>query len=138
MRLFDLTDAEGITLFGTAAGFIEAAAKRGFSPRSTHRLDTLRTITSTGSPLSPEGFEYIYAEVKADLHLASISGGTDLCGCLVNGDPTAPVHTGEIQRPALGLAIDVFDAEGRPCPPGIQGELVSTNSFPSMPLGFWG
>ena len=80
----------------------------------------------------------MYSEVKPDVHLASISGGTDLCGCLVNGDPTAPVYAGEIQRPALGLAIDVFDADGRPCPPGIQGELVCTNSFPSMPLGFWG
>ena len=137
-RLFDLTDAEGITLFGTSAGFIEATAKRGLSPRRTHRLGTLRTITSTGSPLSPEGFEFVYAEVKSDVHLASISGGTDLCGCLVNGDPTAAVYAGEIQRPALGLAIDVFDDEGRPCPPGVQGELVCTNSFPSMPLGFWG
>ena len=137
-RLFDLTDAEGITLFGTSAGFIEATAKQGLSPRRTHRLDTLRTITSTGSPLSPEGFEFVYAEVKSDVHLASISGGTDLCGCLVNGDPTAPVYAGEIQRPALGLAIDVFDTEGRSCPPDVQGELVCTNSFPSMPLGFWG
>ena len=138
VRLFDLTDAEGITLFGTSAGFIEATAKRGLSPRRTHRLESLRTITSTGSPLSPEGFEFVYAEVKSDVHLASISGGTDLCGCLVNGDPTAAVYAGEIQRPALGLAIDVFDDEGRPCPPGVQGELVCTNSFPSMPLGFWG
>lgn len=136
-RLFDLADAEGVTLFGTAAGFIEATAKGQVSPRRTHRLERLRTITSTGSPLSPEGFEFVYSEVKADVHLASISGGTDLCGCLVNGDPTAPVYAGEIQRPALGLAIDVFDAEGRPCPPEVQGELVCTNSFPSMPLGFW-
>ncbi len=137
VRLFDLTDAEGITLFGTSAGFVEAAAKRGLSPRRTHRLDSLRTITSTGSPLSPEGFEYVYAEVKSDVHLASISGGTDLCGCLVGGDPTSPVYAGEIQRPALGLAIDVFDDDGRPCPADVQGELVCTNSFPSMPLGFW-
>ena len=137
VRLFDLVDAEGITLFGTSAGFVEATAKRGLSPRRTHRLDTLRTITSTGSPLSPEGFEYVYAEVKRDVHLASISGGTDLCGCLVGGDPTSPVYAGEIQRPALGLAIDVFDDDGRPCPPDVQGELVCTNSFPSMPLGFW-
>ena len=137
VRLFDLTDAEGITLFGTAAGFIEATAKGGLSPRRTHRLERLRTITSTGSPLSPEGFEYVYSEVKSDVHLASISGGTDLCGCLVNGDPTAPVYAGEIQRPALGLAIDVFDDEGRSCPPGTQGELVCRNAFPSMPLGFW-
>ena len=138
VRLFDLVDAEGITLFGTSAGFIEATAKRGLSPRRTHRLDTLRTITSTGSPLSPEGFEYIYAEVKRDVHLASISGGTDLCGCLVGGDPTSPVYAGEIQRPALGLDIDVLDEQGRPCPPGRQGELVCNNAFPSMPLGFWG
>ena len=138
VRLFDLSDAEGITLFGTSAGFIEATAKRGLSPRRTHRLESLRTITSTGSPLSPEGFEFVYAEVKSDVHLASISGGTDLCGCLVNGDPTAAVYAGEIQRPALGLAIDVFDEQGRPCPPGVQGELVCTSSFPSMPLGFWG
>ncbi len=137
VRLFDLTDDEGITLFGTAAGFIEATSKRGLSPRRTHRLNTLRTITSTGSPLSPEGFEYVYSEVKSDVHLASISGGTDLCGCLVNGDPTAPVYAGEIQRPALGLAIDVYDDEAQPCPPGRQGELVCTNAFPSMPLGFW-
>ena len=137
-RLFDLTDAEGITLFGTSAAFLEATAKRGLTPRRTHRLESLRTITSTGSPLSPEGFEYVYSKVKADVHLASISGGTDLCGCLVGGDPTAPVYAGEIQRPALGLAIDVFDDEGRGCPPGVQGELVCSNSFPSMPLGFWG
>lgn len=138
VRLFDLADAEGITLFGTSAGFIEAAAKSGLSPRRTHRLEQLRTITSTGSPLSPEGFEFVYAEVKSNVHLASISGGTDLCGCLVNGDPTAPVYAGEIQRPTLGLAIDVFDPAGRPCPTDVQGELVCTNSFPSMPLGFWG
>ncbi len=138
VRLFDLIDAESIGLFGTSAGFIEATAKRGLSPRLTHQLETLRTITSTGSPLSPEGFRYVYQEVKPDVHLASISGGTDLCGCLVGGDPTAPVYPGEIQRPALGLAIDVFDPQGRPCPPEVQGELVCTNSFPSMPLGFWG
>ena len=137
-RMFDLADAEDISLFGTSAGFLEAAAKRELSPRRTHRLASLRTITSTGSPLSPEGFEYVYNEVKPDVHLASISGGTDLCGCLVGGDPGAPVYAGEIQRPALGLAIDVFDDLGRPCAPGVQGELVCTNSFPSMPLGFWG
>ncbi len=137
VRLFDLVDAEGITLFGTSAGFLEATAKGGLSPRRTHRLGTLRTITSTGSPLSPEGFEYVYAEVKADVHLASISGGTDLCGCLVGGDPTAPVYAGEIQGPALGLDIDVLDEQGQPCPVGRQGELVCTNAFPSMPLGFW-
>ncbi len=137
-KLFDLTDSEGVTLFGTAAGFVEALAKQGVSPRRTHRLHALRTITSTGSPLSPRGFRYVYEEIKADLHLASISGGTDLCGCLVMGDPTGAVYAGEIQRPALGLAIDVYDEHGRPCVPGQVGELVCSNAFPSMPLGFWG
>ncbi len=136
--LFDMTDEEGITLFGTSAGFVEALVRQGASPRKTHRLDTLRTITSTGSPLSPRGFEYVYEEIKADLHLASISGGTDLCGCLVMGDPTSAVYSGEIQRPALGMAIDVYDDQGRSCAPGQVGELVCTNAFPSMPLGFWG
>lgn len=137
-KLFDMTDEEGVTLFGTAAGFVEGLAKQGFSPRRTHRLDTLKTITSTGSPLSPHGFRYVYEEIKADVHLASISGGTDLCGCLVMGDPTAPVYAGEIQRPALGMDIDVYDEQGRTCAPGQVGELVCRNAFPSMPLGFWG
>ncbi len=136
--LFDMADEEGITLFGTSAGFVEALARQGASPRRTHRLDTLKTITSTGSPLSPKGFEYVYEEVKADVHLASISGGTDLCGCLVMGDPASAVYAGEIQRPALGLSIDVYDEQGRSCAPGQVGELVCTNAFPSMPLGFWG
>ncbi|MEZ5247275.1 MAG: acetoacetate--CoA ligase [Acidimicrobiales bacterium] len=135
-RLFDLVDATGITLFGTSAKFIEALGKSGLRPIDTHDLSTVRTITSTGSTLVPEGFETVYDAVKRDVHLASISGGTDLCGCLVAGDPTSPVHAGEIQRPALGLAIDVVDELGNPVPVGVRGELVCANAFPSMPLGF--
>ncbi|MCB0994155.1 MAG: acetoacetate--CoA ligase [Acidimicrobiales bacterium] len=136
-RLFDLCDAEGISLFGTSAKFLESCAKGGASPRDTHQLADLRTICSTGSPLVAEGFEYVYEHIAADVHLASISGGTDLCGCLVGGDPTAPVWAGEIQGPALGLDIDVFDEDGFTASPGQRGELVCLTPFPSMPLGFW-
>ena len=136
--LFDLADEQGVTLFGTSAKFIDALDRSGLDPRATHELTSVRTITSTGSPLVPEGFDYVYDHVKADVHLASISGGTDLCGCLVAGDPTSPVWRGEIQRPALGLDIDVVDDAGSSLPPGEKGELVCRTPFPSMPLGFWG
>ena len=135
-RLFDLADDVGITLFGTSAKFIEALGKSDLRPIDTHDLSTIRTLTSTGSSLVPEGFHTVYDRVKADLHLASISGGTDLCGCLVAGDPTGPVYAGEIQRPGLGLDIDVVDDLGHSVPPGVRGELVCRNPFPSMPLGF--
>ena len=136
-QMFDLVDATGTTLLGVSAKFIDAVAKSGLRPVESHDLSTLRTVCSTGSPLSPEGFSHVYADWKADLHLASISGGTDLCGCLVGGDPTLPVHAGQIQGPVLGQAMDVFDEEGSPAPIGQQGELVCTAPFPSMPLGFW-
>ena len=136
-RLFDLVDDCDVTLFGVSAKFIDAVAKSGLRPVESHDLSTLRTVCSTGSPLSPEGFSHVYADWKADLHLASISGGTDLCGCLVGGDPTLRVHAGQIQGPVLGQAMDVFDEEGSPAPIGQQGELVCTAPFPSMPLGFW-
>ncbi|MEE3274674.1 MAG: acetoacetate--CoA ligase [Actinomycetota bacterium] len=136
-RLFDLVDATGTTLLGVSAKFIDAVARAGLRPVESHDLSTLRTVCSTGSPLSPEGFSHVYADWKADLHLASISGGTDLCGCLIGGDPTLPVHAGQIQGPVLGQAIDVFDEHGEPAPVGQQGELVCTGPFPSMPLGFW-
>jgi acetoacetyl-CoA synthetase len=138
-RLFDLVDEEGISLLGISAKLIDSLAKAGREPVHTHGLHSLRTICSTGSPLSPEGFRYVYEHVKADVHLASISGGTDLCGCLVAGDPTGPVYAGEIQRPALGMAIDVWSDDGATVPAGAgAGELVCTAAFPSMPLGFWG
>jgi acetoacetyl-CoA synthetase len=135
--LWDLADELGITLFGTSAKFLDSMKKRGLTPRTTHDLGSVRTITSTGSPLVAETFEYVYADVKADVHLASISGGTDLCGCLVAGDPTGPVYAGEIQGPGLGMAIDVYGDAGQPLGPGHGGELVCTQSFPSMPIGFW-
>ena len=135
-RLFELTDTAGVTLFGTSAKFIEALGKAGLRPVDTHDLTSLRTMTSTGSTLAPEGFHTVYERVKADLHLASISGGTDLCGCLVAGDPTSPVYAGEIQRAALGLDIDVVDEFGNTRGTHRRGELVCRNAFPSMPLGF--
>ncbi|MCZ3387109.1 MAG: acetoacetate--CoA ligase [Actinomycetia bacterium] len=138
-RLWDLVDELGITFFGTSAKYIDASRKTGVSPRETHGLDTLRTIASTGSPLVDEGFEYIYESVKVDLHLASISGGTDICGCFVAGDPTRPVYRGEIQGPVLGMAVDVFDESGASLrgSAGAHGELVCTAPFPSMPVEFW-
>ncbi len=136
--LFDVVDRAGVTLFGTSARYIDSLRKAGVSPRNTHGLSTLRTICSTGSPLSPDGFDYVYREVKAEVHLASISGGTDLCGCLVAGDPTAPVWSGEIQRPALGLDIQVLGGDGTPLESGQFGELVCSSPFPSQPLRFWG
>jgi acetoacetyl-CoA synthetase len=136
--LFDIADAERTTLLGVSAKFIDSCAKAGLDPSVGRHLEHLRTVCSTGSPLSPEGFRYIYEHVKADVHLASISGGTDLCGCFVGGDPTGPVWAGEIQRPVLGMAVDVWGPAGESVPPeGGAGELVCTHSFPSMPLGFW-
>ena len=136
--LFDLVDRAGVTLFGVSARYIDSLRKAGVSPRRSHRLSTLRTICSTGSPLSSDGFDYVYSQVKGDVHLASISGGTDLCGCLVAGDPSGPVWSGEIQRPALGLDIQVVNGHGSPLGAGQFGELVCASPFPSQPLRFWG
>ena len=135
-HLFDLIDRDRITLLGVSAKLIDAARQTGITPRRTHSLATLRTICSTGSPLSPEGFEWVYRDVKEDVHLASISGGTDLCGCFVGGDPTLPVWTGEIQGATLGMAVEVYDDEGLPLD-GPTGELVCREPFPSIPLRFW-
>ena len=135
-RLFDLIDETGLTLFGTSAKFIDACRNADIRPAATHSLASLRTIASTGSPLVAEAFDWVHDNVKADVHLASISGGTDLCGCLVAGDPSSPVYRGEIQRPALGLDMDVSDDAGASQPAGVEGELVCRNAFPSMPLRF--
>ena len=137
-RLFSLIDDIGITFFGTSAKFIETLLKADISISERHGLASMRTLASTGSPLSPEGFAHVYNEIASDVHLLSMSGGTDLCGCLVSGDPNGPVFTGQIQRPVLGMAIDVFDDMGRAVGSGVQGELVCTRSFPSMPLTFLG
>jgi acetoacetyl-CoA synthetase len=134
--LFDYADAEGMTHFGTSAKFIDAAAKMGLEPAMTHRLSALRAVLSTGSPLAPEGFDYVYERVKRDVCLSSIAGGTDIIGCFVLGNPILPVHRGEIQCRGLGMAVDVFDDAGKPLR-GAKGELVCTRPFPSMPVGFW-
>jgi acetoacetyl-CoA synthetase len=136
--LFELAERHGTTLFGVSAKYLDSLVKSDYRPVEHHDLSAIRTVCSTGSPLGPEAFDWVYRSIGADLHLASISGGTDLCGCLVLGDPTRPVNAGEIQGPALGLDIDVFDEEGRPAGPGSKGELVCRNPFPSMPLEFWG
>lgn len=135
--LFDYGDAEDFTHIGTSAKFIDALGKAGAKPKDSHAFKSLRTILSTGSPLAPEGFDYVYREIKSDVCLSSVSGGTDLVGCLVGGNPMGPVWKSEIQCLALGMDIQVFDDDGRSLPPGEKGELVCCNSFPSMPLGFW-
>jgi acetoacetyl-CoA synthetase len=134
--LFDFADAEGMTHFGTSAKYIDAIAKLGLEPRRTHRLGALRAMLSTGSPLMPEGFDYVYQKIKQDLCLSSISGGTDIVSCFVLGNPVGPVWRGEIQAPGLGMAVEVYDENGKPVI-GEKGELVCTKAFPSMPVGFW-
>ena len=134
--LFDFADAEGMTHFGTSAKFIDAIAKIELRPKETHRLERLRVLLSTGSPLVAEGFDYVYANIKGDLCLSSISGGTDIISCFVLGNPLLPVWRGEIQCKGLGMAVEVFDEQGRPLQGG-KGELVCTRPFPSMPVGFW-
>ena len=125
-----------MTVFGTSAKYIDAVHKAGLAPIETHDLSSLRLIGSTGSPLAPESFDFVYGKIKRDVHLASLSGGTDLLGCFVLGNPTGPVWRGEIQARGLGMAVEVFDEDGRPVR-GEKGELVCTRPFPSMPLGFW-
>jgi acetoacetyl-CoA synthetase len=134
--LFDYADAAGITIFGTSAKFIDAIAKMGLKPRATHQLNALKTILSTGSPLAPESFDYVYHDIKRDVQLSSISGGTDIISCFVLGNPVLPVWRGEIQSRGLGMKVEVFDDDGHPVV-GEKGELVCTAPFPSMPIGFW-
>jgi acetoacetyl-CoA synthetase len=134
--VYDFADAEGMTQLGTSAKFIEASNKFGLQPQQSHQLSTLRSIFSTGSPLSPESYDYIYQQVKGDILLASISGGTDILSCFALGCPLLPVWKGELQCRGLGMAVDVFDDDGQPVS-GEKGELVCTRPFPSMPVGFW-
>ena len=134
--LFDYVAADDVTHFGAGAKFYESLAKIKVNPGKTHKLCQLRSVMSTGSPLSPEGFQYIYDNIKRDVCLSSISGGTDIIGCFVGGVPVLPVYSGEIQTRMLGMAVDAWDDEGRPIR-GEKGELVCTKPFPSMPIGFW-
>ncbi|MDO8363325.1 MAG: AMP-binding protein, partial [Actinomycetota bacterium] len=137
--LFDIAQRERLTLLGVSAKYIDSVHKAGVRPVDAHDLSALRTLCSTGSPLSEEGFRWVYQAMKPDVHLASISGGTDLCGCFVGGDPTRPVYAGEIQGPALGMAVQVYSADGVPITEADEkGELVCTAPFPSVPVGFWG
>ena len=134
--LFDYAQQERFTLFGTSAKYIDACHKAGLRPRDTHDLASVRLLASTGSPLAPESFDYVYDAIKPDVHLASVSGGTDIVSCFVIGDPTSPVWKGEIQAPGLGMAVDVWDDAGHPIRQQ-KGELVCTKAFPSMPIMFW-
>ena len=134
--LFDFAQAEKMTQLGTSAKFIEACGKIGLEPVNTHDLSALRAIFSTGSPLAPEGFRYVYSKVKPDVLLASISGGTDILSCFALGCPILPVWVGELQCRGLGMAVDVYDDAGQSIR-GEKGELVCTRPFPSMPVGFW-
>ncbi|PHP66261.1 acetoacetate--CoA ligase [Zhengella mangrovi] len=134
--IFDYAQAEKMTFFGTSAKFIDAVRKSGLRPIETHDLSTVRVISSTGSPLSPEGFEFVYDGIKKDVHLASVSGGTDIVSCFVIAIPGKPVWSGEIQGPGLAMAVDVWNDDGRPVRQE-KGELVCTRPFPSMPVAFW-
>ncbi|TLX61618.1 acetoacetate--CoA ligase [Stutzerimonas nosocomialis] len=135
-RLMDLIDAEGISLFGTSAKYLAALEKAGVKPRESHRLERLKGVLSTGSPLSHESFEYVYRDLKADVCLSSISGGTDIVSCFALGNPVLPVRRGELQCKGLGMDVQVWDEEGRRVV-GEKGELVCAQHFPSMPVGFW-
>ena len=134
--LWEMAEKEKITVFGTSAGYIAALQNAGVTPGKTYDLSRLRAVLSTGSPLSIEGFEFIYREVKSDLQLASISGGTDLNGCFALGNPMAPVYAGELQCRGLAMKVEAYNEEGQPVI-GQQGELVCTRPFPSMPIYFW-
>jgi acetoacetyl-CoA synthetase len=134
--LWNLAAEERISVFGTSAKYIDACKKAGLTPASTHDLPSLRTILSTGSPLVPESFDWVYGSVKHDVHLASISGGTDIVSCFVLGCPVLPVYRGEIQCRGLGMQVEVFDGAGNSVI-GEPGELVCTAPFPAMPVEFW-
>jgi acetoacetyl-CoA synthetase len=134
--LWDLVERERVTVFGTSAKYLGLAEKEGLRPGTTHDLSSLRTILSTGSPLAPSGFDYVFRDIKPDVHLASISGGTDIISCFALGNPIAPVWPGELQTRGLGMAVEIYDETGHSVRER-DGELVCTRPFPSMPVGFW-
>lgn len=133
---WDLADEVGVTIFGTSAKWLSAIEKAGVKPRETHKLTTLRTILSTGSPLAPESFDYVYRDIKEDVLLASISGGTDIISCFALGNPLLPVYRGELQCRGLGMKVEILDDAGKPVR-GEAGELSCAAPFPSMPVFFW-
>lgn len=136
-RLFDMAEENELTFLGVSAKYIDSLRKLELRPTQSHKFTKLRTIASTGSPLSPEGFNFIYEKVAPGVHLASISGGTDICGCFMLGAPNLPVYSGQIQVPALGLDVQVYSEGGEIAEAGVKGELVCRNVFPSVPLYFW-
>lgn len=136
--LFELVDAFGITIFGTSPRFLQHLRKHGGRPVRDCSLDTLRVVLSTGSVLSPAGFDFVYREIKPGIRLSSISGGTEIMGCFASGNPTLPVYRGELQCAALGMAVEVWSEQGTELATGERGELVCTVPFPSMPLGVYG
>jgi acetoacetyl-CoA synthetase len=137
--LWELAEAERMTHFGTSAKYIDALRKVALVPCKDYALKSMRALFSTGSPLAPESYDYVYECVKHDVCLSSISGGTDIVSCFALGNPTLPVWRGELQCRGLGMAVDVYDEQCRPVPPGSgeRGELVCTRPFPSMPVAFW-
>ena len=134
--LFDYAETERVTVFGASAKYFESVTKSGYVPRAAHNLESVRTVLSTGSPLSPQSFDFVYQNIKPDVCLSSISGGTDIISCFALGSPVLPVWRGEMQCCGLGMAVEVWDDDGRPVR-GMKGELVCVKSFPSMPIGFW-
>jgi acetoacetyl-CoA synthetase len=134
--LWDMIAAEGVTVFGTSAKYLALAEKAGMVPRTSHDIAALRAILSTGSPLADHSYDYVYTQIKSEVHLASISGGTDIISCFALGNPTAPVYRGELQCRGLGMAVEIFDAAGNAVAEQ-PGELVCTQPFPSMPVSFW-
>ncbi|MGB3127005.1 MAG: acetoacetate--CoA ligase, partial [Pseudomonas sp.] len=135
-RLIDLIDAENISVFGTSPKFLATLEKAGLQPRLSHDLGSLKGLISTGSPLSPQSYDYVYCEIKGELCLSSMSGGTDIVSCFVIGNPVLPVRRGEMQCKSLAMAIEVWDDQGKPLI-GEKGELVCTRHFPAMPIGLW-
>jgi acetoacetyl-CoA synthetase len=131
-----LAEAERVTTFGTSAKYLALAEKEELRPMDTHDLSALQVILSTGSPLAPQSFDYVYSSVKRDVRLSSISGGTDIISCFALGNPIGAVWRGEIQTSGLGMRVNVFDESGAPVR-GQAGELVCTAPFPSMPVSFW-
>lgn len=134
--MWDMVDEEGISVFGTSAKYLAALEKADVKPRESHQLEHLRTILTTGSVLAPESFDYVYRDIKTDVCLSSISGGTDIVSCFALGCPILPVYRGELQCRGLGLDVQIFNDQGEPVT-NEKGELVCTRSFPCMPIGFW-
>ncbi|MCC5861422.1 MAG: acetoacetate--CoA ligase [Gammaproteobacteria bacterium] len=135
--LWDMAERHGVSVFGTSAKYLAALEKAGERPARSHNLERLRTLLSTGSPLLPASYDFVYRDIHPDVQLASISGGTDIVSCFALGTPLLPVYRGELQAPGLGMAVAIYDDEGQPLPASHPGELVCTQAFPSMPLGFW-